>query len=378
MALAQQMAGFTRRINQKAVDCGLTIRWIVFFILLTMTLGVGFTSCSNEDDGSNSSYNNKSSNNGETETFAKIGTTISVTKDTAASTILNLTENTTLVVTGGVNTVTINQIGIAMKENTSPKIALDLSGTTGMTEIPKSGFEGCTGLYSIKLPSTLVSIGDYAFKKCSSLVNITIPDSVTSFGGTSTFQDCTSLKNAVLGSGIPHVRWYLFSGCSSLEAVTFRGSYSYDGFGLWDNCTSLKELIVYGSVAENSFKDLGITLEKVTLGSGNSSDSITIEKDAFRGTQIKSIIIKDGVVQLYASAFTGNVVTSITFENTNGWYLPTEKYVSNKRSGYADIDVDVTNPITNVANWKKWNQQYITDENNSTIKYRVSYLKRRL
>ena len=45
-----------------------------------------------------------------------------------------------------------------------------------------SCFEGCSGLTSITIPSSVTSIGDNCFQGCSGLSSITIPSSVTSLG----------------------------------------------------------------------------------------------------------------------------------------------------------------------------------------------------
>ncbi len=49
-------------------------------------------------------------------------------------------------------------------------------------------FSGCTALASVKLPSAIQIIGDYAFYKCTSLTSILIPVSVTTIG-TNAFSD---------------------------------------------------------------------------------------------------------------------------------------------------------------------------------------------
>ena len=57
-----------------------------------------------------------------------------------------------------------------------------------------SCFEGCTGLTSITIPSSVTSLGDYCFPGCSGLTSITIPSSVTSLGD-GCFQDCSGLTS---------------------------------------------------------------------------------------------------------------------------------------------------------------------------------------
>ena len=65
------------------------------------------------------------------------------------------------------------------------------SGCTGLTsiEIPNSvisignnAFSGCTGLTSIIIPGLVTLIGEYAFYRCSSLTLVIIPEKVTSIG----------------------------------------------------------------------------------------------------------------------------------------------------------------------------------------------------
>ena len=43
------------------------------------------------------------------------------------------------------------------------------------------------------IPSTVTTIGNYAFYNCTSLTSVTIPDSVTSIGSYA-FRDCTGLE----------------------------------------------------------------------------------------------------------------------------------------------------------------------------------------
>ena len=51
----------------------------------------------------------------------------------------------------------------------------------------------CSGLTSIKIPSSVTSIGGSAFQYCSGLTSIEIPNSVKSIGNYA-FSDCSGLK----------------------------------------------------------------------------------------------------------------------------------------------------------------------------------------
>ena len=62
-------------------------------------------------------------------------------------------------------------------------------------------FDGCWGLTSITIPSSVTSLGEGCFDDCSGLTSITIPSSVTSLGA------------------------FCFVDCQNLETVYFEGKY---------------------------------------------------------------------------------------------------------------------------------------------------------
>lgn len=65
-----------------------------------------------------------------------------------------------------------------------------------------SCFEGCSGLTSITIPSSVTSLGDYCFLDCSGLTSITIPSSVTSLGE-NCFSDCSGLETVYFKGNVP-------------------------------------------------------------------------------------------------------------------------------------------------------------------------------
>ena len=67
-----------------------------------------------------------------------------------------------------------------------------------MTQIGAWAFDGCSNLTSITLPSSLTSIGEYAFQYCS-LTSITIPEGVTQIGEYA-FSGCSNLTSVVIES----------------------------------------------------------------------------------------------------------------------------------------------------------------------------------
>jgi len=65
-----------------------------------------------------------------------------------------------------------------------------------VARINKKGFKGCSSLQSITLPNNMITIDDEAFEGCTSLTEIAIPSSITKIGRAA-FMGCTSLSGTV-------------------------------------------------------------------------------------------------------------------------------------------------------------------------------------
>lgn len=79
-------------------------------------------------------------------------------------------------------------------------------------------FNSCKGLTSVHFPQTLHSIEMYAFNY-TSLTSIILPDSV-SFLGSSAFGSCGELTSVVLSADLDSIASDAFGGCSSLTDIT--------------------------------------------------------------------------------------------------------------------------------------------------------------
>ena len=90
---------------------------------------------------------------------------------------------------------------------------------SSVTSIGKFAFVSCSSLTSVTIPSSVTSIGDGAFAVCHSLTSVTIPSSVTSIGQ-SAFQNCINLTSIIIPSSVTSIRVATFYGCSSLTSVT--------------------------------------------------------------------------------------------------------------------------------------------------------------
>ena len=107
-----------------------------------------------------------------------------------------------------------------------------------VTSIGYAAFSYCDGLTSVTIPSSVTSIGDYAFEGCSGLTSVTIPGSVTSIGS-SAFSSCDGLTSVTIPGSVTSIGSYAFSGCSGLTSIAVTsGNTKYDSR---DNCNAIIE-----------------------------------------------------------------------------------------------------------------------------------------
>ena len=184
--------------------------------------------------------------------------------------------------------VTFKNIKAALEENSSAKICLDMTLTTGMniyygqfsscssslagfvlpedcTKIEGSVFENCKGLESVGIGNKVTAIGGGAFSGCSSLKSIVIPDSVTEIGS-SAFSE-SGLESVVIGKGIETIGDSLFSSCNSLTKVTVPGNVKTIGNMAFYLCGNLEEIVLEEGVEyinESSFRDCS-NLKTITI-----------------------------------------------------------------------------------------------------------------
>ncbi|MDO4154471.1 MAG: leucine-rich repeat protein [Clostridia bacterium] len=176
----------------------------------------------------------------------------------------------------------------------------------GVTAFCQAAFYN-SGLESIFIPKSVVSIGAKAFWHCRSLTTVGFArDSIYTELPEQCFKDCQNLKNVTFGR-IDYLSALAFDACTSMETVDLTNVLSLDSTA-FDNCTSLAE-VVYGdsdaaekaTVSASAFADTA-SLETVMLGSAVQS----VEANAFANcANLKTAYISDEVESISASAFDG-------------------------------------------------------------------------
>lgn len=135
----------------------------------------------------------------------------------------------------------------------------------GMTQVPESLFSGAEMLTHVELPSTLESIGSYAFYN-TALEQISLPAGLKSIGRYA-FRG-TELEDVALPAGLQSLGKYAFYGCEQLTSVTAANLDTVYEEGCFGGTPFLTE----GRSAENGGIYLGNTL--IALYGGGSTAEV--------------------------------------------------------------------------------------------------------
>ena len=225
---------------------------------------------------------------------------------------------------------------------------------TSITSIGDYAFYGCSGLTSVVIPNSVTSIGNNAFRDCSRLASIEIPNSVTSIGnnafeGTAWYNnqpngvvyagnvlykykgDMPSNTSIKINEGTSGIAGGAFRDCDGLTSIVIPNSVTNIGGWTFEGCSGLTSIEIPNSVTSignAAFEDCS------KLTSINISNSVTsIRSWAFKGCyRLTSVVIGNSVTSIEEEAFYGcsgltsieipNSVTSIgssAFEGT-AWY----------------------------------------------------------
>lgn len=198
---------------------------------------------------------------------------------------------------------------ISLPEGVSSIASGSASYNSSISAMEYTGaFAGCTSLKEISLPSTLTSVGSYAFYGCS-FEELSLPDSVTTLSAAS-LSNLTGLKRLRWTAGIPVVpvsvipsrdtleSVVLPEGVTALESVTSSSSTT----SAFYNCTALKSISL-----PSTLETLG---KSAFSGCSSLSDIVLPEKitsipdNAFYNCDaLTSIMLHDGLTSIGNSAF---------------------------------------------------------------------------
>ncbi len=161
-----------------------------------------------------------------------------------------------------------------------------------VTSIGEDAFYYCYQMKSVNLSNKLTTIGDGAFSYCSSVEQLNLAETVTSIGA-SAFLGCGKMNHVDLPENLESLGRYAFRGCKGLESITIPSKLTAINIYTFAWCENVKT---------------------ITLNEG----LISIEMEAFRGTNIESIHLPSTLKSTGARSF-GDIPTlkSITIAEGN-------------------------------------------------------------
>ena len=233
------------------------------------------------------------------------------------------------------------------------------------------------GCVNTVIPSNVTSIGDSAFYSCTGITSITIPDGVTSIGN-SAFSSCTGLTNVTVFNDVTSIGAGAFSGCSSLADVYYVGSEAeWNAITIGSNNDLLSNAVIHydyvpdyiktDSCGDNVTYVLNTQTGVLTIsGTGDMADyrsswiPINNTTSPFKefSSEIKSIIINDGVTSIGDYAFVGCAGLDVTIpkslvsigESAFSSYSGTMNvYYNGSRGKWNRIDIGSGNSALNNA-----------------------------
>ena len=225
----------------------------------------------------------------------------------------------------------------------------------GLETISEGAFENCESLMTVRLPETLKTLGRKAFYICSSLKTIDIPASVTSLGDLA-FSYCTSLVTANIKASVQTLPVWTFYGCEMLSSVYLSETVSAVGAGSFENCQNFY-MINYGGTKEQGSKILA-SLDGQNEKTESDYTIYYEEKPFYQGESSSSYA--DG------SSLTTDKNTVITTENATISTTVTTKtdYAVKENEGmvFGDSEVNVTIDAV-VENDQGWNELFSAIQN---------------
>ena len=179
-------------------------------------------------------------------------------------------------------------------------------------------FNGCSGLTSLTLPSSVTKIGCYALFNCIGLTSLTLPSSVTEIGEHA-FLNCSGLTNFTIPSGVTSIGTSAFFCCYGLISLTIPSSVTAIGSQAFKHCSGLTSIYVY-------MEKLPETGSNLFLGCDAKNCTVYVPKGTGDAYFWSSFGYFDKIVEFDAAGI-DKVTTSTDVEEVSRYYLNGQRLV---------------------------------------------------
>ena len=191
----------------------------------------------------------------------------------------------------------------------------NLTIPNSITTITRWAFKGCSGLTSVTIPESVTSIDGSAFSDCSGLMTIQVDEGNTIYDSrdncnaiieTSSNRLIAGCMNTTIPSSVTTIGGWAFYGCSGLTSVTIPESVTSIG-GSFSGCSGLTSVTINSndlvskeySSTSNLGSIFGSQVTKYYLG----EDVMSIGRSAFESCYASTIIeLPDHISEIGASA----------------------------------------------------------------------------
>ena len=140
--------------------------------------------------------------------------------------------------------------------DTELSIPTKVDGYT-ITAIDEAAFRSYN-FTKVSIPSTVSSIGSYAFQSCTSLETVVLPDTITVLPE-GLFSGCIKLKSVKMPAKLKTIGKWAFSSCKALDQITIPSTVTTIGEEAFLDCTALKEIEIGKNVTNIGNYALGFT-----------------------------------------------------------------------------------------------------------------------
>lgn len=220
---------------------------------------------------------------------------------------------TRLNVTGNLNNTDIK----LLKDSLSLLMELDISGSTISGNVfPANSLQSKTNLFYVRLPESVVAIGNNAFESCTNLKITPLPSSLTSIGNYA-YSTCKSLTgDLIIPNSVTYIGTYAFNNCVGLNgSIVLPSSLISLSAAAFAGCTGISGPLTIPesltSIPSSAFYECG-KLTQLNLGKNTSS----IGDEAFYSCKgLTKISVKRAAPPtIYANTFNGVNKTTCTLE----------------------------------------------------------------